>query len=95
MELSELFGYFAATATTASFIPQAIKVMKTRDTRSISLGMYVLFSLGVILWLVYGILLKALPIILANSVTLLFASVILLYKLTEKRQGKIAESPPS
>ena len=95
MQLSELFGYLAATATTASLIPQAIKVMRTRDTTSISLGMYVLFSFGVVLWLVYGILLKATPIILANSVTLFLAVVILLYKLSEKKHGRIAEFPPT
>ncbi len=88
MELFELVGYFAATATTVSFIPQAIKVMRTRDTQSISLWMYVLFSFGVTMWLVYGILLNARPIILANSITLLFAVVILLYKLAEKKPAE-------
>jgi MtN3 and saliva related transmembrane protein len=87
MELSELFGYFAATATTVSFIPQAIKVIRTRDTQSISLWMYILFSFGVMLWLMYGILLRALPIILANAVTLFFSAIILFYKVFEKRQA--------
>jgi MtN3 and saliva related transmembrane protein len=85
MNLSELFGYLAATATTISFVPQAIKVVRTRDTRSLSLWMYVLFSFGVALWLVYGILMKAPPIILANAITLLFALIILYYKLSEQR----------
>ena len=85
MNLSELFGYFAATATTISFVPQAIKVARTRDTRSLSLWMYVLFSFGVALWLVYGILMQALPIILANAITLFFALIILYYKLCERR----------
>ena len=86
MELSELIGNFAAGATTASFIPQAIKVMRTRDTHSISLWMYVIFTFGVVLWLMYGILLKAHPIMLANAVTLIFAAVILGYKLREKKR---------
>lgn len=85
MQSSELLGYFAATATTVSFLPQTIKVIRTRDTRSISLAMYVLFSLGLVLWLVYGIMLNALPVILANAVTLCFAVVILGYKLRERR----------
>ena len=87
MQLSEAFGYFAATATTVSFVPQAIKVIKTRDTRSISLWMYALFSFGVLLWLIYGIMLAAMPIILANAVTLVFATIILGYKLGESRRS--------
>jgi MtN3 and saliva related transmembrane protein len=86
MEPSELIGYLAAGATTASLIPQAINVVRTRDTHSISLWMYVIFTLGVALWLVYGLLLKSQPIILANVVTLFFAAVILAYKLREKKR---------
>jgi MtN3 and saliva related transmembrane protein len=85
MNLSELFGYFAAAATTISFVPQAIKVVRTRDTRSLSLWMYILFSFGVALWLVYGILMKATPIILANAITLFFAVIILYYKVSEQK----------
>ena len=84
MNLSEFFGYLAAAATTISFIPQAIKVIRTRDTQSLSLGMYVLFSIGVVLWLVYGLLMKAPPIIFANAITLVFAVIILYYKLSEQ-----------
>ena len=84
MESSEIIGYIAATATTVSFIPQAIKVIATRDTRSISLWMYLFFSFGVAFWLVYGVLKAEVPIILANAITLLFAAVILFYKLSEK-----------
>ena len=85
MNLSEFFGYFAAVTTTIAFVPQAIKVVRTHDTRSLSLWMYVLFSFGVALWLVYGILTKAPPIILANAITLFFAVIILYYKLSEQR----------
>jgi MtN3 and saliva related transmembrane protein len=56
----ELTGYLAAAVTTVSFVPQVLKTLRTRDTRAISLGMYALFSLGVALWLVYGILIDAL-----------------------------------
>ncbi|MBN1575862.1 MAG: SemiSWEET transporter [Chitinispirillaceae bacterium] len=82
-----MIGSVAAIATTASFIPQAIKVIGTRDTRSISLWMYLIFSIGVALWLIYGILKRDAPIILANAVTLLFAIVIFSYKLTEEKRG--------
>jgi MtN3 and saliva related transmembrane protein len=84
MESSEIIGYIAATATTASFIPQALKVITTRDTRSISLWMYLLFTIGVAFWLVYGFQMRAIPIILANIVTVSLAGIILLYKIREK-----------
>lgn len=74
-------GSAAATLTTVSFIPQAWKVWHTRHTADISLGMYALFTLGVALWLVYGILLTAWPIIIANAITLLLASAVLVMKL--------------
>jgi len=83
--MDEIIGYFAASLTTLSFLPQAAKVIKTRDTKSISLIMYILFSAGVALWLVYGILLGNLPIIIANAVTLALALVILYFKLTERK----------
>ena len=84
MKLPEIFGYLAAAATTISFIPQAIKVIRTRDTQSLSLAMYVLFSIGIVLWLVYGILMNAPPIVFANAITLFFAAIILYYKLSEE-----------
>jgi MtN3 and saliva related transmembrane protein len=87
MQLSQIFGYAAATATTVSFIPQAIKIIKTGDTKSISLWMYLLFSTGVLLWLIYGIMLAATPVILANAVTLLLAAIILGYKLRDSRRS--------
>jgi MtN3 and saliva related transmembrane protein len=86
MQSSEVLGYLAATATTLSFVPQAMKVIATRDTKSISLWTYVLFSCGLLLWLFYGILLAALPIILANGITLIFAAIILAYKIGELRR---------
>lgn len=76
-----LFGSLAAIATTISFIPQAIKTFRTRDTRSLSLGMYSLFTFGVSCWLIYGILLGEWPIILANIVTLALAVSILSMKV--------------
>lgn len=78
---TEWFGFAAAALTTGSFIPQAIMTIRTRDTRSISRGMYIIFTMGVALWLVYGIALKSWPMILANVVTLFLASTILVFKL--------------
>lgn len=83
--MNEIIGYAAASLTTVSFLPQAIKVIQTRDTKSISLTMYILFSVGVCTWLVYGILINNLPIILANAITLSLASVILYFKITERK----------
>lgn len=81
MQLSELIGYTAAFLTTSSFVPQAVHTFRTKDVRGISLAMYGAFVLGISLWLVYGFLLKAWPIVIANTVTLTLASAILAMKL--------------
>ncbi len=81
MNIVTIVGLLAAAGTTFSFLPQAIKSWKSRHTGDISLPMYILLVSGVALWLVYGILLKDLPIILANSVTLIFTIPILILKL--------------
>ena len=78
--LTEILGYLAGTLTTISFLPQVIKAWKSRSTRDISLGMFLLFTAGVSLWLIYGILMDAYPIIVANFVTVIFASLILVAK---------------
>jgi MtN3 and saliva related transmembrane protein len=77
----EWVGYLAAAMTTLSFVPQAVKTIRTRDTRSISLGMYVVFTAGIAMWLIYGIALKSMPMILANIVTFLLSATILGLKL--------------
>lgn len=79
--MEQIIGFIAALLTTVSFAPQAVKTIRTRNTESISLGMYVIFTIGIICWLIYGIFLNDLPIILANSITLLFTSTILAMKL--------------
>lgn len=79
----DLLGYGAAFLTTAAFVPQALKSWSSRDLSGISLWMYGLFSLGVALWLAYGIVLGSLPIILANSVTLVLACVVLALKIRQ------------
>lgn len=77
----EMIGYFAAALTTSSFLPQAIMTIKTRQTDSLSLGMYSLFTLGVLLWLIYGLYKKDTAIIAANAVTLILAATILFFKI--------------
>ncbi len=77
----EWAGYLAAAMTTLAFVPQALKTIRTRDTRSISLGMYVVFTIGIAFWLVYGIALNSTPMILSNIVTFLLSATILGLKL--------------
>lgn len=74
-------GSIAAILTTASFVPQAWHSFKTRDVSGISLGMYSTFTLGVALWLLYGVLLQSWPLMIANSITLALATAILAMKL--------------
>lgn len=81
MNTIDWLGSIAATLTTASFIPQAWQVWRTRHTKDISLGMYTLFILGVVLWLFYGILLGSWPIIIANGITACLAGTVLAMKL--------------
>jgi MtN3 and saliva related transmembrane protein len=81
MQISDWIGYAAATLTTASFVPQALHTFQTKDVRGISLGMYSAFVVGILLWLIYGLLLGAWPIVIANAVTLALAAAILAMKL--------------
>ncbi len=81
MQLIDSIGTIAACLTTASFVPQVWHTLRTRDVSGISLGMYSLFTAGVALWLVYGILLMAWPIIIANVITTTLALMILVMKL--------------
>ena len=81
MPAHELVGYMAAFLTTCSFVPQAWLTFRTRDVRGISLGMYSVFAAGVALWLAYGLLLRAWPIVAANAITLALALAILAMKL--------------
>lgn len=81
---SEILGYIAAFLTTAAFLPQTIKTIKSRDTTSISLAMYVMFTTGIVLWLAYGILIESMPMIIANIITFVLSATILVLKLTEK-----------
>lgn len=84
MNLTDILGSLAGLFTTISFIPQLMQVIKTKSTKDISLPMFLIFSLGVICWLLYGVLLHSLPVILANSSVLFMSFVIIGYKLRYK-----------
>jgi len=84
MNLTGIFGYLAAFGTTISFLPQAIKTIQTKNTSGISLPMYTLFTIGTLFWLIYGIMSGSLQVAIANAITLLFASIILIYKIRYK-----------
>ena len=82
--LLKYVGFIAAFLTTFAFFPQAIKVWKTKSTKDISLLMFALFTLGVFLWLIYGIILNDIPIIFANLITLILSLFILINKIKYK-----------
>lgn len=81
MDITSIIGNIAAALTTISFLPQAIKTIRTKETDSLSIPMYLLFVTGVSLWLAYGVLNQQLPIIMGNSVTLILAGIILAYMI--------------
>ncbi len=82
--MENIVGYCAAFLTTTAFVPQAWKSWKTRDLSGISLPMYALFTMGVALWLAYGIEISSIPVIAANGITLLLASVVLYLKISAR-----------
>ena len=86
MSPADFIGSLAAFLTTLSFVPQAWLSFKTRDVSGVSLGMYSAFTVGVALWLVYGVLLGSWPMVIANSITLVLALMILGMKLVYGRQ---------
>ncbi len=86
MSFIDALGYLAATLTTASFVPQAWLTFRTRDVSGISLTMYSVFTLGIALWLAYGLFIKAWPIVVANVVTFALAAAILVMKLAIGRK---------
>ena len=85
--LLALIGYTAATLTTVSFVPQALKTLRSGDTRGISLRMYLLFCSGIVLWGVYGLLTADGPLIAANAVTLVLSGLILERTWRARRRG--------
>ena len=91
--LDEWLGFTAAVLTTVSFVPQAWMTFRTRDVSGISLAMYSAFTLGVALWLAYGIRLGAWPLIVANTITLLLAGAVLVMKIRVERELGIRRPP--
>jgi MtN3 and saliva related transmembrane protein len=87
LNLIDTLGFLAATLTTASFVPQAWLTFRTRDVSGISLAMYSVFTLGIVAWLAYGLMLGAWPVIVANGVTLALAAAILAMKISIGRRS--------
>lgn len=81
MDFTTMLGLLAGACTTAALLPQVYKTLKTKNTRDISLLMYVFLTLGILLWLIYGIMLNEMPIILANSISLLLTAGVLILKI--------------
>lgn len=86
--LINILGWVAAGLTTLSSVPQAFKSIKSRNTEGISLLMYILFTLGVIIWAIYGILSKNWIVFSANAITLVFSLIVLIIKLINVIKGK-------
>lgn len=80
MEMITLLGLTAGTLTTLSFVPQVVKIWKSKSAEDISFGMFTMFSLGILLWVIYGLLIESPPLVIANAVTLILAIAILLLK---------------
>jgi MtN3 and saliva related transmembrane protein len=87
MLTTDTLGYLAATLTTASFVPQALLTLRTRNVSGVSLGMYSVFTAGVALWLLYGMALGEWPIVMANAMTLALAVTILVMKIAIERSA--------
>ena len=81
MDANTLLGIVAGSLTTLAFIPQVVRTWRTRSTHDISLAMFLLFSTGLVLWLIYGALIGSWPIIIANTVTLVLALIIIVFKI--------------
>lgn len=84
MNITQLLGLTAGMLTTIAFLPQVVKTWKSRSAKDLSLSMFSLFCLGVALWLAYGMLVRDIPVIAANLLTLLLASTLLFFKLRFK-----------
>ncbi len=94
MTLHDTIGFAAAALTTGSFVPQAVLTLRTRDVSGISLSMYCAFTVGVAMWLVYGLSLGDWPIVVANAVTLALALTILITKIVVDRQQRPSTRAP-
>ena len=79
--MESYLGFIAAFCTTIAFIPQAVKVYKSKHTKDISLGMFLLLNIGIVLWIWYGLMIKSYPVVIANSITIILAGYILVTKI--------------
>ena len=87
LNLAEIIGLLAACMTTASFLPQAIQTIKTKNTDGISLAMYIIFSSGVACWTIFGFLINSYTVATANFFTLILALIILFIKIKNNFNG--------
>jgi MtN3 and saliva related transmembrane protein len=85
-DFHNFIGYAAAILTTVAFVPQALKSWQTRDLSGVSLPIYSLFTVGMVMWLVYGVMLDSWPIIIANAITIVLASMVLALKVGREEQ---------
>jgi MtN3 and saliva related transmembrane protein len=86
MHSTDALGLVAGLLTTVAFIPQVVKTWKSKSAKDLSLAMFMLYCLGVFLWMIYGVLINELPVILWNIITLLLAAIILFFKIRFKDQ---------
>jgi MtN3 and saliva related transmembrane protein len=84
MDSAQIIGLAAGTLTTIAFVPQVVKTYQSKSAKGLSLAMFLIFCSGVVLWLIYGIAINELPVIIANSVTLVLSSLLLIFKLKFK-----------
>lgn len=85
--ITDFLGYFAAIITTIAFLPQIIKTVKTKSAKDVSMGMFILFTTGVFLWIVYGILTKTYPVLIANAVIFCLALTQIILKIKYDKNG--------
>ena len=84
MDCATLIGSIAGALTTISFLPQVVRIIRTKKTRDLSPAMYIILCAGVVLWVIYGLLLKSLPVIIANSIVIVLSLYILMMKFKYK-----------
>lgn len=87
MKLDDLLSAVAGACTTLSFLPQVIHTLRTRDVKSLSLGMYLVFTTGIAFWIVFGIVIQSWPVIISNVITFVLAASVLVMKLRYGRPG--------
>lgn len=90
---SVYLGYLAGTLTTIAFVPQLVKIWRSKSADDVSLAMFLIFTTGVALWLLYGLLIGAWPVIVANAVTLVLACAILVLKLRYRARPRLGRGP--